>query len=1013
MALSWKQNPDSTSALRRKIPLNQALKFFAVDASGSTSGHIIQVEGQFVENLCHSQDSAAKWGSSCSKPKALLRQINRWNSSYWDADQGGTYPGEILRCKSATECVQKADVWYLMTDGEIHQNDVQELASLANRERVTNVPVCLVVFGTRRKNPDSMNISVGIPVYATAAEAIILFKDVHSRQVYVVAAKGVFSALAKTPNHVDLSQWDNLACFDDENSFAQECESRGIKVTRSIDRHDTPAVSLGQTWDSSTGVLVDIDALLSQNRVDTNDIDDLLEEETFEQLALICKTRRKLADLRSFLLRHKQEEMIVRLKDIHGAGQILQELHESDPTSVDRQELTRRLREAHAANRQAYLAERDFPSAEVRGVKKLNRAVDHALSLLAEVEKADYTADILERKSNRARRAEVLSNRDAEVHLSSLDLSDSVDASRSTCNICCGEAQVMSVVLKKLGSVEENTSDFFLNFPLVAAQAQQNADMVSSQCICFQCATLMGGKSIFQEDLSAILPVVSYTRENKHYIVHQLTMAITAGLATGAAGVVQMFMSILDHTLRTKQWCSSQANIQHPDPEVACRRQTLEWMLNNLLHTCITRERFSDETSRWVEYPLALKWAGGDFESNKLDSWIIQYPLKGFNQLMRWYELLDSVVPQAIIEQMKVTKLLNVVVSSFMAELLHAPKDREWVYPFIQLIYRGFNATNVPQDLGSTSVLDSGHFWPKLENIFATRQDGKEFLAGIPPSRRSEVCRRVQVVVFWAIFTQKEHVTAKGFFHKLFLREALGAAVLNSASELPGEDTVQNILTSILLEQGKSTDSRHDGVPPFVTPFGPSIISCGKQKCGMLFYDPSEPATLDPDTVRKRRAEHLNSVFQNDAANETGLPEPVNAPERPKSVHYTLHMSIVKVWSTLPRFGQANNPNEPFQAAWAPELSKEDIMNGKENAVSDFVSRVREHICTESRRGNIYHSGFEAEIRELLPSLFDVLRVASEKDGLADRSGLSYVHDWTKNKLANKIEYEKSLSHTA
>ncbi|KAL8995906.1 MAG: hypothetical protein Q9188_006699 [Gyalolechia gomerana] len=117
-------------------------------------------------------------------------------------------------------------------------------------------------------------------------------------------------------------------------------------------------------------------------------------------------------------------------------------------------------------------------------------------------------------------------------------------------------------------------------------------------------------------------------------------------------------------------------------------------------------------------------------------------------------------------------------------------------------------------------------------------------------------------------------------------------------------------------------------------------------------------------------------------------------------------MSIVKVWSTFPRSGQANKSNGPIQAGCAPELSKE-------HSVSDFVLRAREHICAENRRGNIYHNGFGAEIRELLPSFLEALRVASEKDGLADKSGVSYVHDRTKNKLAAKIAYEVSLVDTA
>lgn len=78
-------------------------------------------------------------------------------------------------------------------------------------------------------------------------------------------------------------------------------------------------------------------------------------------------------------------------------------------------------------------------------------------------------------------RSEFVSAADAEIHLSALDLSDEIDACQSTCPTCCGEGQIMSIVLKKLDTVEEDTTDFALDLPLAAAQAKQNANMVSSQ----------------------------------------------------------------------------------------------------------------------------------------------------------------------------------------------------------------------------------------------------------------------------------------------------------------------------------------------------------------------------------------------------------------------------------------------------------------------------------------------------------------------------------------------------
>lgn len=59
--------------------------------------------------------------------------------------------------------------------------------------------------------------------------------------------------------------------------------------------------------------------------------------------------------------------------------------------------------------------------------------------------------------------------------------------------------------------------------------------------------------------------------------------------------------------------------------------------------------------------------------------------------------------------------------------------------------------------------------------------------------------------------------------------------------QLPDESMLQKILRLVFLEDRKRTDIAHDDVPPFVTPFGPSIISCGKKLCGMLLCDSNVP----------------------------------------------------------------------------------------------------------------------------------------------------------------------------
>lgn len=51
-----------------------------------------------------------------------------------------------------------------MTDGEISERCVQDLANLANQECIPNVPICLVIFGKVRATSELVNISVGIPL---------------------------------------------------------------------------------------------------------------------------------------------------------------------------------------------------------------------------------------------------------------------------------------------------------------------------------------------------------------------------------------------------------------------------------------------------------------------------------------------------------------------------------------------------------------------------------------------------------------------------------------------------------------------------------------------------------------------------------------------------------------------------------------------------------------------------------------------------------------------------------
>lgn len=88
----------------------------------------------------------------------------------------------------------------------------------------------------------------------------------------------------------------------------------------------------------------------------------------------------------------------------------------------------------------------------------------------------------------------------------------------------------------------------------------------------------------------------------------------------------------------------------------------------------------------------------------------------------------------------------------------------------------------------------------------------------------------------------------------------------------------------------------------------------------------------------------------------------------------------------------------------------EGILAHDDPAVANFTRDVRLEVCARSHRGNIYSAAIEDEVRTVLPSFLVALRIASQRSGLEDKTGLSYVHDWTKNTIVGKMEYELEQS---
>ena len=245
-----------------------------------------------------------------------------------------------------------------------------ELTRLAETMDVIQIPAVLIITGTQSSTPAQTEISVGIPFFASAREAMILFKDVATGRLTVIDAKGSFAPLTRETT-LDLTSWTSLLIYANEKAFNKRCSDLAINITRSEGRQLTRAVSLGPDWDAATNnALVDVPALFSERQIRLEDLRNLLEEEAIDQLALICKTRGQLPILRDLILGHKQQ-ILIQLEDSQGAGKIMEKLQSDKIKPEEKEQLIEELRQAHTANRETYIELQSSPS-EARRATEIN-----------------------------------------------------------------------------------------------------------------------------------------------------------------------------------------------------------------------------------------------------------------------------------------------------------------------------------------------------------------------------------------------------------------------------------------------------------------------------------------------------------------------------------------------------------------------------------------------------------------------------------------------------------------
>ncbi|KAF8852716.1 hypothetical protein BDZ45DRAFT_749297 [Acephala macrosclerotiorum] len=126
----------------------------------------------------------------------------------------------VWQCQQPPEpsllALQDCKLWFLFTDGK-----QDNLATRAQLLFVDKYPCVMVLFGSCAAGPPpSTMYQVCQNIYIQGTDALLLFHDIHTQQVYILQGKGCFATLAKGATTIDsreeewiTSNWYQLCRF--------------------------------------------------------------------------------------------------------------------------------------------------------------------------------------------------------------------------------------------------------------------------------------------------------------------------------------------------------------------------------------------------------------------------------------------------------------------------------------------------------------------------------------------------------------------------------------------------------------------------------------------------------------------------------------------------------------------------------------------------------------------------------------------------------------------------------
>lgn len=639
-----------TTLTPKTTPLfRQAKISIAVDVSGSTYGNVIEAEVKAIRSICSlfpsSLRSAIKilpWSNVTGYPVSI--------DELDDLDpDGDTDPSSLLHDDVSRYELQTSSFWFLMTDGDIFENEVRNFSQSLVEYGLHGLASVIAIFGERDSTPSRCNISVGLSVFAVSPHCAFLYTDVETGKTYILQTKGCFSALlprGRSNPRLDRSTvWTDLPQTSYENLARVPIPPPQAVSKDEVVLKDNSRLNLSN--------------LLLSPSVDPHIASRILDhEDNIKTIALTAKLKGQSEQFRKWLdnvEKINQETLhpdkIERPETNEGSDlltEAIANLMKAEEPNKHTDQLQKRLRESNSRSLQQ-LDDRVL-TAQVTSHRRSSsgthaRHISSSSLSIAEDNIGSISYDMplpTRQQYSGLGRFDSPGNR----RLATIPQTPGVigytpkttlfnpgfnkpdlqkDYYKGTCMLCASDEPVMALLLKKPPKNQAPTADFplansssNLRYPLTVGNYPET-DIIAPLMACDPCSYQIArkGRMPSGEEISAALPLLSFTKNQTAWLE---TINRATQKRFSADDLLQVFIAIL--------YTKLERLLGERDSRVDLSlRPALSWCCNTLLNEVQLLESISTGTVPLHKYILKMfqnTLSTIDFMD------LLTYPIDGF-----------------------------------------------------------------------------------------------------------------------------------------------------------------------------------------------------------------------------------------------------------------------------------------------------------------------------------------------------------------------------------------------